>query len=120
MNTNETKTNNDHSRPKRHLKSTFIESNIRNTIPGALAISNTKFTSKSSVSASENIVYKTGNVNENPENSSQYFGHLDCGPTQCTYISCAVGPLKKREHVVFRVRSRLWTTTVAKVSIINL
>ena len=52
---------------------------------------------------------------KNNQGSSQYFGHLDCGPTQCTYIACTVGPLKKKEYVVFRVRSRLWTTTVAKV-----
>ena len=44
------------------------------------------------------------------------FGEMDCGPTRCTYISCKLGPLKKKEYVVFRVRSRLWTTTVAKLA----
>ena len=41
---------------------------------------------------------------------------MDCGPTQCTYITCRVGPLKKKEDVVFRVRSRLWTSTLAKLT----
>ena len=44
------------------------------------------------------------------------FGDMDCGPTRCTYISCTLGPLKKKEYVVFRVRSRLWTSTVAKLA----
>ena len=41
---------------------------------------------------------------------------MDCGPTQCTYIACTVGPLKKREDVVFRIKSRLWTSTLAKLT----
>ena len=64
----------------------------------------------------ETIVHEK-DESKNNQGSSQYFGHLDCGPTQCTYIACTVGPLKKKEYVVFRVRSRLWTTTVAKVGI---
>ena len=32
---------------------------------------------------------------------------LDCGPTKCTHMACTVGPLRKRESVVFRIYSRL-------------
>lgn len=60
-------------------------------------------------------VPKVPDEGEGPDDNSKYFGQLDCGPTQCTYISCTVGPLRKREYVVFRVRSRLWTSTVAKL-----
>ena len=98
----------------------MIESNVRNALPESLvAGSKTTFTSNSVLSTSESLRTETiihpKNKKENSA-SSQYFGHLDCGPTQCTYIACTVGPLKKKEYVVFRVRSRLWTTTVAKVS----
>ena len=83
--------------------------------------SKTTFTSKTFQSSSESFHTETVNTEKNEKkmssSSSQYFGHLDCGPTQCTYIACTVGPLKKKEYVVFRVRSRLWTTTVAKVRI---
>ena len=41
---------------------------------------------------------------------------MDCGPTQCTYISCTVGPLGQKEHVTFKIRSRLWTTTLSKLT----
>ena len=83
--------------------------------------SKTTFTSKTFQSSSESFHTETVNTEKSEEkvssSSSQYFGHLDCGPTQCTYIACTVGPLKKKEYVVFRVRSRLWTTTVAKVQL---
>ena len=115
-----------------------MENNIRHSLPETLAMgSKTTFTSNSFQSNSESF-YKSSSEGfqksssesfhteevidkklekEETSKSSQYFGHLDCGPTQCTYIACTVGPLKKKEYVVFRVRSRLWTTTVAKVKI---
>ena len=99
----------------------MIENSLRNSLPETLAMgSKATFTSKTVLSTSEKhtetfIHEKT--KQDSSSASSQYFGHLDCGPTQCTYIACTVGPLKKKEYVVFRVRSRLWTTTVAKVSI---
>ena len=119
------KTNESNDRPKRHLKTSIIENNIRNSLPETLAMgSKTTFTSKTFQSSSESFHTETVNTEKSEEkvssSSSQYFGHLDCGPTQCTYIACTVGPLKKKEYVVFRVRSRLWTTTVAKVTIIFL
>ena len=119
-NPEQNKTNKSNERAKRHLKTSFVENNIRNSLPETLAMgSKTTFTSSSFQSSSESFQTKTINHEKSKEkettSSSQYFGHLDCGPTQCTYIACTVGPLKKKEYVVFRVRSRLWTTTVAKV-----
>ena len=137
-NPEQNKTNESHERTKRHLKTSFVENNIRHSLPETLAMgSKTTFTSNSFQSNSESF-YKSSSEGfhksssesfhteevidkkhkkEETSKSSQYFGHLDCGPTQCTYIACTVGPLKKKEYVVFRVRSRLWTTTVAKVKI---
>jgi len=120
-NPEQNKTNKSNERAKRHLKTSFVENNIRNSLPETLAMgSKTTFTSSSFQSSSESFQSKTTNHEKSKEkettSSSQYFGHLDCGPTQCTYIACTVGPLKKKEYAVFRVRSRLWTTTVAKLA----
>ena len=41
---------------------------------------------------------------------------LNCGPTKCTHMACTVGPLKKKESVVFRIYSRLWSGTISKLS----
>jgi hypothetical protein len=41
---------------------------------------------------------------------------LDCGPTRCTYIACKVGPLRKKESVVFRIYSRLWSNTISRLA----
>ena len=41
---------------------------------------------------------------------------LDCGPTKCTHMACTVGPLRKRESVVFRIYSRLWSSTISRLS----
>ncbi len=41
---------------------------------------------------------------------------LDCGPTKCTYVACRVGPLKKRQSVVFRIYSRLWSSTISRLA----
>ena len=137
-NPEQNKTNESMEREKRHLKTSFVENNIRHSLPETLAMgSKTTLTSNSFQSNSESFYksssegfYKSSSESfhteevidkklekEETSKSSQYFGHLDCGPTQCTYIACTVGPLKKKEYVVFRVRSRLWTTTVAKVKI---
>ena len=53
------------------------------------------------------------------EDRGGYSEQMDCGPTQCTYITCRVGPLKKKEFVVFRIRSRLWSSTLAKLTSLN-
>ena len=122
QNLSKNKTDENRERPKRHIKNSFLESNLPNSLPDTLASrSETVFSSKTVQSSfesqrTETIVHEK-DATTNNKGSSQYFGHLDCGPTQCTYIACTVGPLKKKEYVVFRVRSRLWTTTVAKVVI---
>merc|ERR1719479_566786 len=41
---------------------------------------------------------------------------LDCGPTKCTHMACTVGPLRKKESVVFRIYSRLWSSTISRLS----
>ena len=41
---------------------------------------------------------------------------LDCGPTKCTHMVCTVGPLRKKESVVFRLYSRLWSSTVSQLA----
>ena len=41
---------------------------------------------------------------------------LDCGPTKCTHMACTVGPLAKKESVVFRIYSRLWSNTISRLS----
>ncbi len=46
----------------------------------------------------------------------QLLDHLDCGPTKCTHMICTVGPLKKKESVVFRIYSRLWSSTISRLS----
>ena len=42
---------------------------------------------------------------------------LNCDPESCTMIRCTVGPLKKNEGVVFKVRSRLFKQTQVDVRI---
>ena len=125
QNLSQNKTDESRERPKRHIKNSILESNLPNSLPDTLASrSETVFSSKTVQSSfesqrTETIVHEK-DESKNNQGSSQYFGHLDCGPTQCTYIACTVGPLKKKEYVVFRVRSRLWTTTVAKVGIYHI
>ena len=41
---------------------------------------------------------------------------LNCGPTKCTHMACTVGPLAKKESVVFRIYSRLWSNTISRLS----
>ena len=38
------------------------------------------------------------------------------GPTKCTHMACTVGPLAKKESVVFRIYSRLWSNTISRLS----
>ena len=56
----------------------------------------------------------------NPEISSEatdsaFLSELNCGLTQCTFISCVIGPLKKREFTLFKVKSRLWVRTLNEI-----
>ena len=41
---------------------------------------------------------------------------VNIGPTKCTHMACTVGPLAKKESVVFRIYSRLWSNTISRLS----
>jgi len=44
-----------------------------------------------------------------------FLSELDCGPTKCSFISCTIGPLKKKEYTLFKIRSRLWVRTLDSI-----
>ena len=46
---------------------------------------------------------------------SGFLSELNCGLTQCTFISCVIGPLRKREFTLFTVKSRLWVRTLNEI-----
>ena len=43
---------------------------------------------------------------------ADFLAELNCGETQCTFISCKIGPLAKRSYTLLRLRSRLWVRTL--------
>ena len=49
------------------------------------------------------------------ETDSGFLSELNCGLTQCTFISCVIGPLRKREFTLFTVKSRLWVRTLNEI-----
>ena len=49
------------------------------------------------------------------DTDSGFLSELNCGLTQCTFISCVIGPLKKREFTLFTVKSRLWVRTLNEI-----
>ena len=50
-----------------------------------------------------------------PSTDTEFLSELNCGLTQCTFISCVIGPLKKREFTLFKVKSRLWVRTLNEI-----
>lgn len=40
---------------------------------------------------------------------------LECKTTKCTRIRCTIGPLKKDEMAVIKIKARVWVQTVEKV-----
>jgi len=63
----------------------------------------------------EERVKRSTNIEDNQRNSAeteasnnQLLSELNCGLTQCTFISCIIGPLSKNEFTLFKVKSRLW------------
>ena len=40
---------------------------------------------------------------------------MNCGLTQCSFISCTIGPLAKKEFTLFKVKSRLWVRTLNEI-----
>merc|ERR1719471_190059 len=50
-----------------------------------------------------------------PATDSEFLSELNCGLTQCTFISCVIGPLAKKEFTLFKVKSRLWVRTLNEI-----
>ena len=50
-----------------------------------------------------------------PTTDTEFLSELNCGLTQCTFISCVIGPLNKREFTLFKVKSRLWVRTLNEI-----
>ena len=44
---------------------------------------------------------------------------LNCGATQCTVIKCSAGPITSNNHVVFKLRARIWAQTISEVYCLN-
>ena len=40
---------------------------------------------------------------------------LNCGETQCTFVSCRIGPLAKRSYTLIRLRSHLWVRSLDNI-----
>jgi len=49
------------------------------------------------------------------EEEAEFLAELNCGLTQCTFISCVIGPLAKKEFTLFKVKSRLWVRTLNEI-----
>merc|ERR1711976_146211 len=52
---------------------------------------------------------------ETTESDTGFLSELNCGLTQCTFISCVIGPLAKKEFTLFKVKSRLWVRTLNEI-----
>ena len=42
----------------------------------------------------------------------------ECEPEKCTIIKCTMGPMEKDEQLLLKVKSRIFTETLVKVSIV--
>jgi hypothetical protein len=51
--------------------------------------------------------------------SKDFEQEIQCPIPGCTKIKCTVGPLKKDDNIVLKVRSRLFTQTLIKASLHN-
>ena len=60
-----------------------------------------------------NLSPKSSDISSATDNA--FLSELNCGLTQCTFISCVIGPLKKREFTLFKVKSRLWVRTLNEI-----
>ena len=49
------------------------------------------------------------------ETETEFLSELNCGLTQCSFISCTIGPLAKKEFTLFKVKSRLWVRTLNEI-----
>jgi len=44
-----------------------------------------------------------------------FLAQLNCGLSQCTFISCTIGPLAKKQFTLFKVKSRLWVRSLLEI-----
>ena len=62
---------------------------------------------------SDSMKMKTSHITS--EADTDFLSELNCGLTQCTFISCVIGPLAKKEFTLFKVKSRLWVRTLNEI-----
>ena len=71
---------------------------------------------KRSIKSSDNRKFSTvKSSGVNSEIDTDFLAELNCGLTQCTFISCVIGPLAKKEFTLFKVKSRLWVRTLNEI-----
>ena len=65
---------------------------------------------KRSIETSDKKI-RPGSAQISSETETEFLSELNCGLTQCSFISCTIGPLAKKEYTLFKVMSRLWIRT---------
>ena len=95
-------------RPKRHISNEQLE---HQSFSEKVRVE-MEYKEFSSETRSELVI----SSDESHTRDQELLDHLDCGPTKCTHMICTIGPLKKKESVVFRIYSRLWSSTISRLS----
>ena len=49
------------------------------------------------------------------EAEAAFLAELNCGLSQCTFISCTIGPLAKKQFTLFKIKSRLWVRSLLEI-----
>ena len=70
-----------------------------------------------SIETSDNnwVSASVSSTQETTDTDTGFLSELNCGLTQCTFISCLIGPLAKKEFTLFKVKSRLWVRTLNEI-----
>ena len=68
-----------------------------------------------SIETGDNRKMSTAGRRQISEADTEFLSELNCGLTQCTFISCTIGPLAKKEFTLFKVKSRLWVRTLNEI-----
>ena len=69
-----------------------------------------------SIETSDNKKMSTAKSSQfSSEIDTDFLSELNCGLTQCTFISCVIGPLAKKEYTLFKIKSRLWVRTLNEI-----
>ena len=69
---------------------------------------------KRSIETSDKKI-RPGSAQISSETETEFLSELNCGLTQCSFISCTIGPLAKKEYTLFKVKSRLWVRTLNEI-----